>query len=85
VTATNAIVGESTNSTVVRAYAHSVPGKPYPPYRTGTTAEGVTLAWYPLTDTGGVPLTGYKLYATLVSTGVVSVVYDGTGAPEILT
>ena len=85
VTATNAIGGEGANSTEVSAYAHSVPGKPYSPYRTDTTASSITLAWYPLTDTGGVPLTGYKLYATLVSSGVESTVYDGTGAPEILT
>jgi hypothetical protein len=36
-------------------------------------------------ETGGVPLTGYKLYAKLVSTDAETLVYDGTDKPEILS
>ena len=36
-------------------------------------------------ETGGIPLTGYKLYAKLASTGVETLVYDGTDKPEVLT
>lgn len=31
------------------------------------------------------PLTGYKVYATLVSTGIKTLLYDGTNHPEILS
>jgi hypothetical protein len=73
----------------VSSFAYSLPGKPTAPRRistakTDTTNAEIVLAWYALTDTGGVPLTGYKLYATHVLTSVTTVVYDGTNKPETL-
>lgn len=71
------------------SYAYSLPGKPHSPRRISTAATDATtaeivLAWYALTDTGGVPLTGYKLYSIHVDTAVTTLVYDGTDKPETL-
>jgi hypothetical protein len=51
---------------------------------TDVTNAEIVLAWYPLTETGGVPLTGYKLYALHVLTSTTTLVYDGTNKPETL-
>lgn len=47
-----------------------------------TTAD-LTINWYALVETGGVSLTGYKLYQTRVSTSTTSLAYDGTNIPQI--
>ena len=36
-------------------------------------------------DTGGVPLTGYKLYQVQVSTNITTLAYDGTNVPNVLS
>jgi hypothetical protein len=61
-------VGEGELSSVVGHYAQSLPGKPLSPYRvssekTSASTASITLAWYPLIETGGVPATGFKLYS----------------------
>ena len=68
----------------------SLPGAPNAPYMTASveatsTTANITLAWNPLMDTGGVPLTGYKLYQLSVSTGTTTLAYDGTNQPAVLT
>jgi uncharacterized membrane protein YbjE (DUF340 family) len=57
-------IGEGTLSSEVSTYAKSLPGIPLAPYlitssMTTATTASVQLGWYPITDTGGVPLTGY--------------------------
>ena len=49
----------------------------------GDMTASITLAWNPLIDTGGVPLTGYKLYA-VDEAQTETFVYDGTDSPEIV-
>jgi len=61
-------IGEGVLSQVVSHYAQSKPGKPEPPYRvasemTSDDTASITLAWYPLIDSGAVPTTGFKLYS----------------------
>ena len=68
----------------------SVPETPQTPtivssVQTGLATASATIAWQAVIQTGGVPLTGYKVYATLVSTGIQTLLYDGTNHPEILS
>ena len=49
--------------------------------QSGTTTADVEIEWNPLMQTGGVPLTGYKLYMLRVSTSVQTLIYDGTNNP----
>ena len=81
-------IGEGPLSAEVQSYAQSLPGPPDAPVRVSSeqddsTTASITLEWNPLLDTGGVPLTGYKVYAT-DSMDNVSLVFDGTDSPEIL-
>ena len=87
-------IGESiSNSTEVASFAQSLPGVVDAPIRvssevdpddgSGTLTASITLRWSPLFDTGGVPLTGYKLYALHIDTDTTSLVFDGTDRPEI--
>ena len=74
---------------MVSHYAQSVPGKPEAPYRISSskaseTTASIELAWYPLLETGGVPLTGFKLYSVNEDDKKV-VEFDGSDHPEILT
>lgn len=67
----------------------SLPSAPRKPYlissvKSGATTADVTLGWKPLLDTGGVPLTGYKLYQKRLSDSSTSLAYDGSNSPEIL-
>jgi len=91
-------VGEGALSTEVTARAASLPGTPGAPERTGSakvdgTTASVTVRWYQqdVSDTGGVPLTGYKLYyfkqttdpPVTVNLAAATVAWDGTGQPEV--
>ena len=87
VSAVNAI-GEGPLSAEISSYAKSLPGTPRAPYVTSSIKSGpatadVTISWYPLLETGGVPLTGYKLYQIEVSTSTTTLVYDGTNIPAV--
>ena len=62
-------VGEGPMSIEIEARAASFPGQPSAPVRVtsakvDTLTASVTVKWYPadLIDTGGVSLTGFKLY-----------------------
>jgi len=83
-------VGEGLLSDEISHYAMTKPSAPQTPYiitsiKTGTDTSSATIGWYAVIETGGVPLTGYKLYAKLLATGVETLVYDGTDKPEILS
>lgn len=83
-------VGEGVLSDEISHYAMTKPGAPQKPYiitsvKSGTSTSSATIGWYAVIETGGVPLTGYKLYAKLLSTGVETMVYDGTDKPEVLS
>lgn len=83
VSAVNAI-GEGTLSAEFGHYAKALPGKPEAPVYVSSTEDSateasVTLSWTALTDTGGVALTGYKVYHVKSSTTVLG--YDGSGSP----
>lgn len=83
-------VGEGVLSNEIAHYAMSLPAAPQMPFiitsvKSGTNTASATIGWYAVIETGGIPLTGYKLYAKLVSTGVETLVYDGTDRPEVLT
>ena len=82
-------IGEGELSLEVSSFAQSLPGKPEAPQRvaseqTSLTEASITLEWTPLTDTGGVPLTGYQLYAIDSSDASMSLLYDGTDFPEVV-
>ena len=104
VSATNK-VGEGALSTEIVARAASLPGKLSKPERTkwsyndlavvpvagGGSTVSITVSWYQseLVDTGGVPLTGFKLYAcaladvaTCLDPGATPA-FDGTGKPDV--
>lgn len=83
-------VGEGVLSDEIVHYAMSLPAAPQTPYiissvKSGVNTAAATIGWYAVIETGGIPLTGYKLYARLLSTGVETLVYDGTDMPEVLT
>lgn len=83
-------VGEGVLSDEIQYLAMSVPATPLTPMilstsKTGAATASADINWYAVIETGGVPLTGYKVYKTLVSTGVQSLAYDGTNKPEILS
>ena len=61
-------IGEGPRSDIVSHFAQAKPVKAEQPYRVQSrlsddelTAE-IELAWYPILETGGVPLTGFLLY-----------------------
>jgi len=88
VTAVNGI-GESLLSAEVSAYAKSLPGMPQTPYLISSTKTvnpdaTLVIGWQALTDAGGVTLTGYKLYQTVVATSTTTLVHDGTDDPSTL-
>ena len=65
-------VGEGPVSVEIEARAQSLPGKLARPERVSsvvvagvTSTTSITVKWYSvdLLDTGGVPLTGFKLYS----------------------
>jgi len=81
VSAVNAI-GEGPLSTEIASFAFSLPGIPKKPFRitsekSGANKASITIGWEPLTETGSVPLTGYKLYMTSDADGR-ELAYDGT-------
>ena len=79
-------IGEGPLSVEESQYAMSLPGTPDAPMITSSVQSGtftatINVDWTPLMDTGGVPLTGYKLYMTRVSTNAQTLAYDGTDQP----
>ncbi len=52
--------------------------------KSSATTADVDLAWYPVSDTGGVPLTGYNLYQIDLSTSTLTLAYSGASAPSTL-
>jgi len=82
-------VGESELSLVISHFAQSVPGKPEAVYRVSSTQEtdttaSIELAWHPLIQTGGVPVTGFRLYSVDEAANIV-LEFDGTDQPELLS
>jgi hypothetical protein len=83
-------IGESLlPSEIVSHYAQSLPGVPDSPRRvaslkTSATTASITLAWNPLLVTGGVPITGFKLYSVDRNENIV-LQLDATNQPQILT
>jgi len=60
-------VGEGPKSLVISEYAKTNPNQPLSPYvvsstKTSATTCDMTIGWYPVIETGGVYLQGYKLY-----------------------
>lgn len=61
-------MGEGNLSSEVGEFAKALPGKPEAPVyvsstaNIGATTADLVISWTALTDTGSVPLTGYKLY-----------------------
>lgn len=73
---------------MISHFAQSYPGKPLAPYRVSSdkvdeSTASITIAWYPLLDTGGVPATGFKLYS--IADDVTTLEFDGTDLPDVLT
>jgi hypothetical protein len=52
------------------------------PTRVTSTRNSITIEWV-LSDDGGTPITGYRLYQTYVKTGEQSLIYDGTDIPTV--
>ena len=64
--------------------AQSIPSAPAAPYRvTSDSTPSITLAWSPPVNTGGVSLTGFKLYS-VDNTNTAVLQFDGTDKPAIL-
>ena len=93
-------VGEGPLSQEVEARAKALPGQPTVPERlssvvvnagAGETAS-ITLGWYSedVVDTGGVPLTGFRLYyfeqvdsSTTGSPSTATLAFDGADLPDV--
>lgn len=72
-------------STAHTLYAQTIPSQPDAPMRvtsaeTNATHASIDLKWNPVLDTGGVPLTGYKVFH-----GASTLAYDGSTAPQVTT
>jgi hypothetical protein len=52
------------------------------PVLVSTSQTSITVQWS-LSNDGGSPLTGYKLYQTNTTTGGESVIYDGSNIPTV--
>lgn len=94
------VVGEGSFSQEVVARAKALPGRPTAPERLdsvivadggGAETASITLRWYSedVVDTGGVPLTGFKLYyyvqvdeTTTADPGTATLAFDGTDLPD---
>ncbi|KAF1792545.1 Immunoglobulin-like fold [Phytophthora cactorum] len=57
-------VSDTTNGIVTATSVATVPGAPAPPTEISTTGGAITLSWTDPVDTGGVPLTSYRLSMT---------------------
>ena len=53
-----------------------------PPARVTSTRSSVTTEWQ-ISDDGGTPITGYRLYQIEVATGAETLAYDGAGIPTV--
>jgi hypothetical protein len=51
------------------------------PTAEATTKSSITVAWAAPADTGGTPVTGYRVYMNALSVGDWTLVYQGTGYP----
>ncbi len=84
-------VGEGELSDEIQHLAMSVPDTPQAPTivsqaQTGPSTASATIQWNAVIKTGGVPLTGYKVYTKrLGDTGAPNEAYDGSGKPGDLT
>ncbi len=82
-------VGSSADSSVVSGTFADVPAKMSAPYyvassKVSTTVGSLTVGWNTVSDSGGVPVTGYKLYLIDTVTSAGGLAYDGTGIPAVL-
>ena len=90
------LVGESVLSDEVEIIVKSLPSRPLAPVRTGSVIDSgtasISVAWYKeeMYDTGGVPLTGFKLYYidgadedTIFDSASATLAFDGTDQPEV--
>ena len=83
------LVGSSAYSAAISGTFAAVPGKMTPPYyvasaKISATLGSLTLAWNPVSDAGGVSVTGYKLYLIDTVTSSGGVAYDGSSSPATL-
>ena len=68
----------------------SKPDSPLAPLRItsskiDSSTASISLRWIPPSNTGGVALTGFKLYGSdLTSNSGSTLIYDGTNAPEVI-
>ena len=57
-------------------YACVAPSSPLPPLRVSGTLTSITLNWTAPLDTGGCPITGYKLYRNTGNLDPISIEVD---------
>lgn len=82
--AENAIgIGEESN--VVYLAAASIAGKPDIPVFETATKTSISIAWKPPTQTGGSSITGYKVYMNDFKSDRLTLIYDGSSSPSVLS
>ena len=62
-----------------------LPGAPATPTLETSTSSSITIAWNPPTYTGGVALTGYRVYMNDLISDIWVMIYDGNNYPSTLT
>ena len=82
------LIGNSADSAEISATFADLPNKPLAPYyvssvKTSSSFADLTIGWTSPSDTGGVPLTGFKLYMTDTITASTGLAYDGSSIPGV--
>lgn len=81
-------VGESAFSDPSYYICANVPVAPSAPTLEGSQKSTITIAWNALTgiaNTGGTPITGYRVYLNDLLSDTWKLVYDGSNYPSTLT
>jgi len=81
------LVGSSVAPADISGTFADPPTKPQAPFLVSSTKTSVstatlTIGWTPVSDTGGVPITGYKLYMLDTVTSSTTTIYDSTASPS---
>ena len=83
------LIGQGTLSGSISGTFSDPPEQMKPPFyissvKTSGSQASITVGWNPVNDSGGVALTGYKLYMIDSTTSSGGMIYDGSNVPGVL-
>ncbi len=79
------VIDQGEESNVVYLAAAGVPDAPAQPVFETATNISISIAWSPPTETGGSSITGYKVYMNDFKSDKITLIYDGSSAPSVLS